>query len=82
MQAFLTEDLLEEEVGQDTLAHEPALQIGEHAEHGVDLTGVGERLELFRVEHAYLFHRASSPPIRTRRPWPAAVSSTSTALFV
>ena len=56
MQAFGAQDLLQEEVGKDALAHEPALQVGEHAQHGVDLARRRQFLELLRAEHALDVH--------------------------
>ena len=56
MQAFGAQDLLQEEVRHHALAHEPALEVGEHAENGVDLAGIGRRLELLHVERP-LVHR-------------------------
>jgi hypothetical protein len=52
MQALLAKDLLEEEVRDHALAHEASLQVGEHAQDGVDLTCVGELLELFRAQRS------------------------------
>ncbi len=72
MQALGAEHLLEEEVGQDALAHEPALEVGELAEHRVDLAGVRQLGELLDGEHALRLHRPSSRqrrgPIRTAPP--------------
>ncbi len=39
------EHVVEEEVAGDPLAHEPALQVGEHDEHGVDARRCGSALE-------------------------------------
>jgi hypothetical protein len=50
VQALFAEDLLEEEVGEDPLAHEAALQVREHAEHSVDLTRIGELFERLDVD--------------------------------
>jgi hypothetical protein len=64
VQALVAEDLLEEEVRYDPLAHEPALEVGEHAQNGVDLAGRGELLELLHVERS-LVHLG--PPCGSRR---------------
>jgi hypothetical protein len=50
VQPLLAEDVLQEEVGEDPLAHEPSLQVREHAQNCVDLAGVRELLELFDVQ--------------------------------
>ncbi len=63
MQPFLAHHVLEEEVGEDPFADEPALEIREHAQDGVDLAGVGELFELLRIDHALRLHR-SSPEMR------------------
>ena len=60
MEPLLPQDVLEEEVREDPLAHEPPLEVREHAQDGVDLAGAGELLELLRVDHALLRHRSSS----------------------
>jgi len=52
VQAFLSQDLFEQEVRDHALAHEAALQVGEHAQDGVDLAGVGEILELLHGQRA------------------------------
>jgi hypothetical protein len=52
VQALLPQDLLEEEVRDHALAHEAPLQVGEHAQDGVDLAGIGELLELFRAQRS------------------------------
>ena len=60
MQALISEDLLQEEVREDPLADEPTLEVREHAQDGVDLTGVGELLQLLGVDHALRLHGSSS----------------------
>ena len=54
MEPLVAEDLLEEEVRQDALAHVPALQVREHAQDGVDLARVDELLERLDVDLALL----------------------------
>ena len=52
MQALIAHDVFQEEVRHHALAHEPALHVGEHAEDGVDLALVDERLELLHIERS------------------------------
>jgi hypothetical protein len=60
MQALLAHHVVEEEVRKDPLPHEAALEVGEHAEDRVDLPGVGQFLQLLRVDHALRLHGSSS----------------------
>ena len=71
MQPFLAQHLLQEEVGDDPLAHEPALQVREHAQDGVDLAGRGELLELLR-RRACPAAASCPPPVRRRARRPFA----------
>jgi hypothetical protein len=81
VQAFGAQDLLDEEVREHALAHVPALEVGEHAEDGVDPVVPGELLELLDGEHPLPLHLASSPSrVRgggriARRPAPASAAS-------
>ena len=54
MQSLVAEDLFQEEVRKDALAHEPALEVGEHAEDRVDLAGVRELFQLLRGDLSLL----------------------------
>ena len=69
VQTLLTEDLLEEEMRNDALAHEAPLEVGEHAQDGVDLARAGQLLELLDVKGP-LVHAATHLPseARARRP--------------
>ena len=44
-------DVVEEVVAGDALADEPALQVGEHDEHRVDLVAVDHLAQGRKVEH-------------------------------
>jgi hypothetical protein len=75
VQALLAEDLLQEEVGDDALAHEAPLQVREHAENGVDLAGVRELFQLLHVQLAgRMRHRSPLDGVGvSRAPFLAAV---------
>ncbi len=77
VEPFLAEHLLQEEVREHPLPLEASLQVREHAQDRVDLTGVGELLQLLDVEHSLGRHRGSPSGSRLR-----AVGVAPTALGV
>ena len=61
------EHVIEEIAAHDALAHEPAEAVGEHREHGIDVTPTDQRLESLRIDSLDLppdhprCHRADTP---------------------
>ena len=56
---------VEEKAGLKALTDEPALHVGEAGHNGVDLTGVGSRLQLFQTQQT---GHAAKAPLQLERP--------------
>jgi len=52
------EDVVDEEVARDPLAHEPSLLVGEDHQDGVDVAALDKALDGFDVEPSLLHGRA------------------------